>query len=142
MREILFRGKRLDNGEWIEGNLIRYRNGEAAIIELAGLRLRSVNPDTVVQFTGLTDKNGKKIFEGEVLDMSILRTDHSLNAVSMEYGAFGFYPLHPEEEAEEDRRWRSFWRDDEQEMWDEEYFTVVGNIYDNPEMLGGATDNG
>lgn len=94
-----------------------------------------VDPETVGQFTGLCDKNGNRIFEGDVLDLSILGPDHSLNAVSIEHGTVGIFPLHPEEEAEEDRRWRSFWKDDEQEFWGSEYFTVIGNIHDNPELL-------
>ena len=53
MREILFRGKRADNGEWVYGSLITERN--------------LIDDETVGQFTGLTDKNGTKIFEGDIL---------------------------------------------------------------------------
>lgn len=153
MREILFRGKRNDTGEWIFGSIVHqtdyYGDKCDRWFILEGNYTNDydidypieVQKETVGQFTGLLDKNGTKIFEGDVLDMSIIGPDHSLNAVSIEHGAVGFFPLHPEEEAEEDRRWRSFWKDDEQEFWSDEYFTVIGNIHDNPELLeGGGAD--
>ena len=130
MREILFRGKRTDNSEWVYGDLIqnidclKIREQEKSIKKIA--KSYEVDPETVGQFTGLLDKNGKKIFEGDIV-LGLFLFDMSINAVvKFRDGAFGL-------------EWRRG------EIIEFNAFTslcnityeIIGNIYDNPELLEG-----
>lgn len=128
MREILFRGKHSEKSRWDYGDL--YIDHDKVYIGMRetmhGVRVYGeVIPDTVGQFTGLTDKNGKKIFEG---DVALLR----LPAAKMEWrgvckfhsGAFGLVWNHAGAE-----RFSSFTG-----ICHAEY-EVIGNIIDNPELM-------
>lgn len=149
MREILFRGQTrkkgqkvwMDgtpvDGQWVYGGVTQgigdfsiIYGGKNANDPSEGLEKWCVYTDTLGQFTGLTDKNGKKIFEGDVV-RCISMTDMAYMVVIFEDGEFrmvlcekykdyipgcGFYAIR---------------------CFDKE---IIGNIHDNPELLGGAED--
>lgn len=129
MCEILFRGKRLHDGKWVEGCLVKAVGGECMILPItteyyggvafsAGFRC---DPATVGQYTGLT---GKKIFEGDIVD-GLFRFTTPLRAVcTFKDGAFGLAWTHGGVD-----HFSAF-----TSICNVEY-EVVGNIYDNPEML-------
>ena len=138
MREILFRGKRLDNGEWIRGDLVQFLpHGIVRIVtQEPPYKDAEVDSDTVGQFTGLTDRNGKKIFEGDIIHL-----EYSQVFFGGEY--FGEYT------AEVSYKEGCFITDginngDEIETplsgFDNDEVEIIGNIHDNPELLGGESD--
>lgn len=146
MREILFRGKRIDNGEWAYGNFVMdateqvqreniplepiLADGFIRRYELAQQKIvmHEIDRETVGQYTGLNDKNGKKIFEGDLVRF-----------VNPETGELSEYV------------YEVFWDDDYvgfrmffhktgyREAFDgvPHWYVVVGNIHDNPELLKG-----
>ena len=123
MREILFRCKRADNEKWVIGYLsskhtitITTPCGHTDEIVICA--------DTVGQFTGLTDKNGKRIFEGDVAKV-LQGKDKDIAYVGFENGAFMLYPKTGN--IYERTLWE-YWYND----WDVE---VIGNVTDNPELL-------
>ena len=129
MREILFRGKRMDNGEWVYGYYVHIGPVSCQrtyiIPEYASaLYVNEVYPSTVGQYTGLNDKHGKRIFEGDVAKV-LQGKDKDIAYVGFENGAFMLYPKTGN--IYERTLWE-YWYND----WDVE---VIGNITDNPELL-------
>lgn len=134
MREILFRGKRIDNGEWVKGYLIRpeFDKSRAYIGYLFpdddhDLDVAEVASSTVGRFTGLTDRNCVKIFEGDIVRYGdtihrvVFEQRNGTAYFGLVYAAcetlpFGHYQ-------------------------DLKQIEVIGNIYDNPELLKDGEQN-
>lgn len=125
MREYLFRGKTIANGKWSEGTLLVTKQG-CCITPDATVYV-AVDPETVGQYTGLTDKNGTKIFEGDIVKYG--DTVHNvvfeqrngtayfgLVYSTLETLSFGYYQ-------------------------DLKQIEVIGNIYDNPGLVGGEEND-
>ena len=138
MREILFRGKRTDNGEWVYGNLVRGCDKKYAyIVEFGNEELCrnyvDVHPETVGQYTGLTDKNGTKIFEGDIVLVPYIDpifkctwSDTSPCERAIVKHCNGMFYV---EYIESGDKFTLSAMDG--------YMKIIGNIYDNPELLGG-----
>ena len=138
MREILFRGKRIDNGKWVEGNLfVSDTDGRTHI--LVGTRRFTieweVDQSSVGQYTGLTDKNGERIFEGDILHIYKIADglgvyyqpplDYPVNVVvKWDLCAWMWETLC------DDKRYITF-----PEAWCHYECEVIGNVHDNPDLL-------
>lgn len=122
MREILFRCKRVDNGEWVQGDLVRF--GKLAIIcDSANMAINAIDASTICQYTGLHDGNGNRIFEGDIIKYKFYSiTDFSF-VVWDEYRWIRRYKHKPE--------WDTEMRDEDYDK----YRAIAGNIFDNPELL-------
>ena len=137
MREILFKAKRIDNGEWVEGYYTEY-NGKTFIginisiysdifevFYIPLIRWFEVDPKTICQFTGLCDKNGKKIWENDIL-MAHLDESYPEDATyeTVEWNVAGWVG---HETGSIGRQYL--------DKFDLEHYEVVGNIFNNPELL-------
>lgn len=142
-RSIKFRGKRISDGDWMIGDLVTVVNGDFAtertFIHLrlsdvgftqdgltSQLCLHEVDPETVGQYTGLKDRNGKEIYEGDIGYVVIDRYGDPrkpfLSVVECDRCFWSFRHLE---------------RNDLHEIWPKDQFEVIGNIYENPNLLEG-----
>ena len=132
----VFRGKRIDNGEWVEGHLItdekddlKYFIGYVLGTNEDGsphdLDAVQVDPSTICQCTGLKDKSGNLIFENDIMEAHIDEDfPEDVSRFKVEWNGKGWVENHPDGVDRE-------YLDD----FDTEHFKVVGNIFDNPELL-------
>ena len=129
MHEILFRGKRADNGEWVYGDLIHrqiWKRSVPVIIRnhddgFDQYEEYEIDPSSVGQYTGLNDRNNEKIFDGDIVD-----GDYPMSRGSVAFSG-GCFEIEHMDKAES----KSILA-----CWNEE-INIIGNIYDNPELLKG-----
>lgn len=136
-KNYLFRGKRKDNGEWVEGFYCKYPHQFSSFLEphifvssfnaekeTGSCTAYPVIPETVGQYTGSIDKNRTKIFEGDIVRAITHLTDIYVGAVTFENGAFWY------------KNWSWF-----KFQFKFEKTEIIGNIYDNPELIGELKDD-
>ena len=138
MREILFRGKRKDTEKWVQGHLHKMDGYGTGYTEY-GIQVQAIStsrpwsvlviPETVGQYTGLTDKNGKKIFEGDIVKVQddVFGSPFCNGVVGKivyDECAFFIEPSNPMD---------SQWLFDECAVYE-----ILGNIHDNPELMEGV----
>lgn len=131
MREILFRGKRTDNGKWVQGLPADNINGRISKIDfydgLTDCEIAEVIPETVGQFTGLTDKNDNKIFEGDI----VKHYNHKSNMSLFDIGLV-FWDVNKCRFARTSKSGDSIYEIRRSCMND---YEIINNIHDNPELL-------
>lgn len=149
MREILFRGKRVDNGGWAYGDYHKFTCTTSSISPVPTYYIMGtdasskaqiwVDSTTIGQYTGLQDKNGKKIFEGDICDFTVFDccdNDTQYRGVVTYVGSrFMLWKSVESEYYGADGGFDLDWvisQDDE--------FEIIGNIHDNPELLGKGTE--
>lgn len=120
MREILFRGKRIDNDKWITDSETYIKDGDGIWLSDEDLNVVKIIPETLGRFTGLTDKNGTKIYEGDIIKgkgKKVFAVEYSRNIAGFITKGFGVLccPC--------------------MNTGTMKFYEVIGNIHDNPELL-------
>lgn len=138
-REILFKAKRIDNGEWVEGQYAYITNPLAEdgkpikhlICNGTNIFNDLIDPDTLCQYTGLADKNGKKIWENDIVKCLKRTEGYELYQVVWrnEFADFGVEPIKPKYGAK-----YPIGLSDGVTLCGHDY-RAFGNIFDNPELL-------
>lgn len=129
-REIKFRGLRIDGKGWVFGNLMEYNN-EFYITpkkySSKPVETFKVIPESVGQFTGLTDKNGAEIYEEDILKSKVELEGGTESIIKIVYGEGGFDMEKIEKDGKVDSMYlKKYWKHSLQ---------VIGNIHENPELL-------
>ena len=143
MREILFRGKRADNGKWVEGELLHDMQNRPHLywktpkeLPIVFSNHAIVDSATLGQFTGMTDKNGKKIFEGDILEY----TSYTGTGIKEVFRAIVFWDEHRwSYKTIYNNRWTDNWNNkgytcDVYKSTVSKYGEVIGNIHDKAEL--------
>ena len=155
MRVIKFRGKSIDTGEWVYGDLLQFfLNGEPVKTNFSILQFDYIKTsettyetqpigvlyDSIGQFTGLFDKNGKEIYEGDIVSKTTKNgyPDNRVGEIVFRNGLFGIknegcYGLPASILVSE-----SNWVDGNASGTSIYEYEIIGNVYDNPELLNGG----
>jgi uncharacterized phage protein (TIGR01671 family) len=142
MREILYRGKLLHNGEWVYGNYLSIET--TAYIYPAGSLVADghhvmqsdegafwIDPETRGEYTGLTDKKGRKIFDGDIVRYGYKDWDETEKAIVQWKGASGYPAFDLDRHNFDGNALAHIFQSGDYEI------EVIGNIHDNPELLEG-----
>ena len=139
MREIEFRGKRIDNGGWVYGSYCHFPNPNILFInDKSEIDAVDIIPESVGQFTGLLDKKSKKIFEGDVIKSLHTDSDRCCRFAFKEFtdsliGVVVYNERMTKYELKmEDNEFNIF---STEIGWSHEDFEIIGNVTENPELL-------
>lgn len=125
MREILFKAKRLDNGEWVEGDLLHTGHADVVLISDFKDQLFRCDGNTLCQYTGLTDKNGQKIWENDIVSAWSEGKNAIGKVIRRADGLYIMYPAYQNKE---------FWGLCPKKNG-KTTVEVIGNVFDNADLL-------